>query len=146
VHAFGPSDTVVYKPLGQQEASVTWRAAGRSGNAYSSAQLQWSYWAVIAAGIQMAGPRLDPGTFEQALLSGRVDGPQWGRSHNPNLSWVHFAPGHYTATSDAKEVYWDPDATSPIDGKAGAYVALRSGRRYALGQWIPGEPVLPAGG
>jgi hypothetical protein len=146
VHAFGPSDTVVYKPLGQQEASVTWRAAGRSGNAYSSAQLQWSYWAVIAAGIQMAGPRLDPGTFEQALLSGRVDGPQWGRSHNPNISWVHFAPGDYTATSDAKEVYWDPDATSPIDGKAGAYVALRSGRRYALGQWIPGEPVLPAGG
>ncbi|HUR52433.1 MAG TPA: hypothetical protein VMZ11_09950 [Mycobacteriales bacterium] len=145
VHAFGPSDTVVYKPLGQQEASITWRAAGRSGNAYSSAELQWSYWAIISAGMQMAGPRLDPGTFEQALLSGRVDTLPWARTHNPNMSWAHFAPGDYTANSDAKEVYWDPSARSPIDGKAGAYVALNRGRRYALRQWVPGEPALPAG-
>jgi hypothetical protein len=144
-HAFGPSDTVVYKPLGQQEASVTWRAAGRKGNAYSSAQLQWSYWALIAAGIQMAGPRLDPGTFEQALISGRIDTPPWTRTHNPNVGWIHFGQGDYTATSDAKEVYWDANATSPIDGKRGAYVSLNRGRRYSLGQWLSGEPVLPAG-
>ena len=144
-HAFGPSDVVVYKPLGQQEASVTWRAAGRKGNAYSSAQLQWSYWAVIAAGIQMAGPTLDPGTFERALLSGSCDTPPWTTTHNPSLNWVHFARGDYTAGSDAKEVYWDANAVSTIDGKRGAYVALNHGRRYRPGEWTPGEPVLPAG-
>jgi hypothetical protein len=144
-HAFGPSDTVVYKPLGEQEASITWRAAGRKGNAYSSAELQWGYWAIIAAGLQMAGPRLDPGTFEQALLSGRVDTRPWAQTHDPHITWSHFGPGDYTSVSDAKEVYWDANARSPIDGKAGAYVALRAGRRFSLGQWLRGEPVLPAG-
>lgn len=145
-HAFGPSDTVVYKPLTQQEASVTWRAAGRSGTAYSSAQLQWGYWAFLLAGIQMAGPTLNPGTFEQALLSGAIDNEPWLTARNPNVSWTHFGKGDYTAVSDAKEVYWDAQATSPIDGKQGAYVALNGGRRYRLGEWLPGEPVLPLGG
>ena len=144
-HAFGPSDTVVYLPLGQQEASITWRAAGRKGNAYSSAELQWGYWATIAAGMQMAGPTLNPGTFEQALLSGSIDGQPWTATHNPHVSWSHFAPGDYTAVSDAKEAYWDANAISPIDGKKGAYISLRSGRRYRLGEWAAGEPVLPAG-
>lgn len=144
-HAFGPSDTVVYKPLGQQEASVTWRAAGNTGNAYSSAELQWGYWAVIAAGMQMAGPRLDPGTFEQALLSGSVDSIPFAVGKNPNITYVHFGKGDYTATSDAKEAYWDANAISPIDGKAGAYVSLNKGRRYRLGEWTVGEPVLPPG-
>ena len=144
-HAFGPSDTVVYKPLGQQEASITWRAAGNSGNAYSSAELQWGYWAVIAAGIQMAGPTLNPGTFEQALLSGSVDTKPYAVGRNPNINYVHFGKGDYTAVSDAKEAYWDANAPSPIDGKAGAYVALNSGRRYRIGEWTAGEPQLPPG-
>ncbi len=144
-HAFGPSDTVVYRPLGQQEASVTWRAAGRQGNAYSSAELQWGYWAIIAAGIQMAGPTLNPGTFEQALLSGTIDTYPWAQSLDPHIAWTHFAPGDYTAVSDAKEAYWDANAISPIDGKAGAYVALNGGKRYRIGDWTRGEPSLPAG-
>jgi hypothetical protein len=144
-HAFGPSDTVVYRPLGQQEASITWRAAGRKGNAYNSAQLQWGYWAAIAAGIQMAGPTLNPGTFEQALLSGSIDGLPWTRSHDSHITWTHFGPGDYTAVSDAKEAYWDANAISPIDGKQGAYVPLNSGHRYRLGEWTRGEPSLPAG-
>jgi hypothetical protein len=144
-HAFGPSDTVVYRPLGQQEASITWRAAGRKGNAYNSAELQWGYWAVIAAGIQMAGPTLNPGTFEQALLSGSVDTLPFAQSRDPHVTWTHFGRGDYTAVSDAKEAYWDANAISPIDGKAGAYVALNGGRRYRIGDWTRGEPSLPAG-
>ncbi len=145
-HAFGPSDTVLYKPLGEQEASIVWRAAGNSGTAYSSAELQWGYWAVIAAGIQMAGPTLNPGTFEQALLSGAVDTRPWTVGKDPHIVYTHFGKGDYTATSDAKEAYWDANATSPIDGKAGAYVSLNGGRRYRLGEWPSGEPVLPLGG
>jgi hypothetical protein len=144
-HAFGPSDTVVYRPLGQQEASVTWRAAGRKGNAYSSAELQWGYWAVISAGLQMAGPTLNPGTFEQALLSGSVDTTPYAQQHNKYVTWTHFAPGDYTSVSDAKQAYWDANATSPIDGKKGAYVPMDGGRRYRLGEWTAGEPALPAG-
>jgi hypothetical protein len=144
-HAFGPSDTVVYRPLGQQEASITWRAAGRKGNAYSSAELQWGYWVAIANGIQLAGPNLNPGTFEQALLSGSIDGQPWTVTRNPHITWSHFGPGDYTAVSDAKQAYWDANAISPIDGKRGAYIALDGGRRYRLGEWTSGEPTLPAG-
>jgi hypothetical protein len=144
-HAFGPSDTVVYRPLGEQEASITWRAAGRKGNAYSSAELQWGFWATIAAGIQLAGPNLTPWTFEQALLSGSIDGLPWTKSHDPHITWTHFGRDDYTAVSDAKEAYWDANAISPIDGKRGAYVALNHGRRYRLGEWTSGEPALPAG-
>jgi hypothetical protein len=144
-HAFGPSDTVVYKPLGQQEASIVWRAAGNTGDAYTSAELQWGYWAVIAGGIQMAGPTLNPGTFEQALLSGSTDTIPYAVGKNPNINYVHFGTGDYTAVSDAKEAYWDANAISPIDGKAGAYVSLAAGRRYRLGEWTSGEPTLPAG-
>ena len=144
-HAFGPSDTVVYKPIGQQEASVTWRAAGRRGNAYSSAELQWGYWATISCGLQMAGPKLDPFTFEAALLSNLCDTTPYAQSHNKYVTYTHFAPGDYTNSSDAKEAYWNPDAISPIDGKKGAYIALNAGRRYRVGEWTAGEPVLPAG-
>jgi hypothetical protein len=46
---------------------------------------------------------------------------------------------------DAREVYWDGDATG-ADGKQGTYVATYSGRRFTNGQW-PAEdpPVYPAG-
>jgi hypothetical protein len=144
-HAFGVSDTVVYKPFGQQEASVTWRAAGNTGNPYTSAELQWSYWAIVACGVQMAGPVLNPGTFETAMLSGACDSPTYLVAKDPSITYVHFGKGDYTATSDAKEAYWDPNATSRIDGKQGAYVALNGGRRYRIGDWTPGEPIFPAG-
>jgi len=142
-HAFGPSDVVVYKPLGQQESAIVWRAAGNTGTPYTSAQLPWSYWSTIAAGIQMSGPTLTPYTFETALISGRIDTRPYVQVHDPSVNWVHFGKGDYTAGSDAKECYWDANAASTIDGKAGAYVALNRGRRYRIGEWLTGEPVLP---
>ncbi|HTL22732.1 MAG TPA: ABC transporter substrate-binding protein, partial [Mycobacteriales bacterium] len=143
VHAFGPSNVVVYRPLSQQESAITWRAAGNTGTPYTSAQLPWGYWAAVAAGIQMAGPSLTPLTFEAALLSGRVDTLPWTTARDPHTSWTHFGSGDYTAGSDQKQCYWDPNATSTIDGKTGAYVALDGGRRYRPGEWTAGEPVLP---
>ena len=92
-HAFGPSDAVVYLPLGEQEASITWRAAGRKGNAYNSAELQWGYWVSIAAGLQMTGPVLNPSTFEQTLLSGRIDTLPYQQTHDPHRTWTHLGPG-----------------------------------------------------
>ena len=56
---------------------------------------------------------------------------------------MHFGNGDYTAISDARQVWWDPNAPSKIDGKAGAYVDMDGGRRYAIGEWTPGEPALP---
>ena len=88
----------------------------------------------------MTGPTLNPGTFERTLLTGSCDGRY---RDQPKTTFVHFAQGDYTAISDAREVYWDPNATSDIDGKTGAYIPLNKGRRYAIGEWPSGEPVLP---
>ena len=145
-HAFGPSDGVVFPPFDKQECSIMWRSAGRSGIPYSSAQLPWSYWTIVATGIQLAGPKLDPGTFEQALLSGSADTQQYAQTRNPGVGWVHFGRGDYTAASDAKEAYWDANAPSTLDGKRGAYLTLNKGRRYAIGQWPRGESTFPLKG
>ncbi len=144
-NAFGPSDGVVVPPFDQQECAIMWRAAGRSGIPYSSAQLPWTYWSVVATGLQLAGPTLDPGSFEQALLSGRADTDKFAKTQNPGVGWVHFGPGDYTAVSDAKEAYWDANAPSKLDGQRGAYVAINNGRRYAIGEWPRGESTFPIG-
>jgi len=55
-----------------------------------------------------------------------------------------FGPNDYTALQDAREVYWDPTATSAIDGSPGAYVPLNGGRRYENGTWPGGlSPQIP---
>ena len=46
----------------------------------------------------------------------------------------------YTAISDAREVYWDPNRISEIDGKAGSYMPVDGGRRYRFGEWPVGDP------
>jgi hypothetical protein len=106
-----------------------------------STQLTWDYMNMLANGLQMAGPQLTPLTWERALLSGSAD--TGGDPHNVFEFWSHFAPGDYTGLSDAREVYWDANATSAIDGKKGAYVALLGHRRFREGGWPRGEPVLP---
>ena len=145
-NAFGPSDSPVFQELDKSEPAKVWKAAGNSGVPYSTAQLAFSYLSLVFGGIQMAGPDLDPGTFEQAMLSGRMDGPTYAQSKNPHMPWIDFGKGDYTAVSDAKESYWDPDAVSPIDGRRGAYRHLNDGRRYGIGQWPSGQAAFPLGG
>jgi hypothetical protein len=91
----------------------------------------------------MSGPNLNPGTFEQALMSGACNGGGWRDGHNPMRARVQFGKGDYTALSDARQVWWNPNAPSKIDGKNGAYVDMDGGRRYVIGDWTPGEPALP---
>jgi hypothetical protein len=140
-NAFGVSDLRDYKPFAQQAAAIAWRGGGGSGVPNPSTQLTWDYMNMLANGLQMAGPQLTPLTWERALLSGSAD--TGGDPHNVFEFWSHFAPGDYTGLSDAREVYWDANATSAIDGKKGAYVALLGHRRFREGGWPRGEPVLP---
>jgi hypothetical protein len=142
IHAFGPSDLPAFTPFAQSDAVKVWHAVGRTGLPNKANQLGWSYLSFIASGIMGAGPTLNPANFEQALLTADPIGG-WAKTHDPKQTLVKFGRGDYTAVSDAREAYWDPNAVSTIDGKKGAYVALNGGRRYTLGQWPRGEPQLP---
>jgi hypothetical protein len=139
-NAFGPSDLREYEPFEKQTATIAYRAGGGTKTPYAGAQLPWAYLNTLANGIQMAGPNLTPLTFERSLLSGAAD---YGGDGNAFQYWLHFEPGDYSGISDAREVYWDANAISRIDGKAGAYVALAQGRRYKPGQFLRSPFTIP---
>jgi hypothetical protein len=84
--------------------------------------------------LQMAGPNLTPKTFEAGCFALP---PRQGE-----LGLFKFGPGDYTAVSDAREIYWDPQATSPWNNRKGRYVATLGGQRFS-GPWPQGEPAFP---
>ncbi|MDQ1506410.1 MAG: hypothetical protein QOD57_4137, partial [Actinomycetota bacterium] len=83
---------------------------------------------------QMAGPDLTPKAFEAGCFA--------YPPHQGEIGLWKFGPGDYTAVSDAREIYWDPQATSPWNGKKGRYITTLGGNRFA-GAWPPGEPAFP---
>lgn len=85
-------------------------------------------------GLQGAGPNLTPQTFEQGLFSYPPTSGETGR-------WS-FSPGDRTATDDAREVYWDPTATSPFNGAPGRWVTTLEGNRFVT-NWPEGDAVFP---
>ena len=97
---------------------------------------------MMAIGIQMAGPRLTPQTFQAGMFA-----------YPPKLGpagywWFGGQPKNihnWTGPHDVREVYWDPTATSKIDGAPGAYVSLDGGQRHENGMWPAGlSPQIPA--
>lgn len=140
-HAFGPSNLAVLTSLDDTDQARAWRATGRQGHPCgdNGCGLPWTYLNTLSIGLQMAGPKLDPLTFERGMLQDLPD--LYAGVEAPLLS---FGPDDYTGYEDAKEVYWDPNATSKVDNKAGAFVPLNGGKRYRLSQWsdsLGGIPV-----
>jgi hypothetical protein len=132
-NAFGLSDIAAATPTPESDAGRVWAAAGNDPSTLVAyAQIVWSYLALVATGIERAGPTLTPLTFERGLLSMPGFGG-WQTRHDPRLWLTKFGPDDYTAISDVRQVYWDPNAVSGINGRRGAYVALDRGRRYQLG-------------
>jgi hypothetical protein len=89
---------------------------------------------LLATGIHMAGPTLTPSTFERGLFA-------YPGGTGP-AGTVRFGPGDYTPADDAMEIFWDPEAVSPNNGKKGAY--RTTGRRYRPDEWPAGDPVAPS--
>jgi hypothetical protein len=138
-NAFGLGNLSESQPVSQQDAHAAYVAGGGKDSLYPTADGAQGFFSVLAAGIQQAGARLDPGTFER----GELTLPAYGgdRLHTR----VQFGGGDYTAQSDVRMTYWAPSATSPANGKRGAYLPLSGGRRYTPGQFstqalsIPGR-------
>jgi hypothetical protein len=84
--------------------------------------------------LQMAGPTLTPKTLEAGCFA---LGARQGE-----LGLIKFGPGDYTGVSDAREIYWDPQGTSPWNGRKGRYMATLGGQRFS-GPWPQGEPAFP---
>ncbi len=85
-------------------------------------------------GLHMAGPNLTPDTFEQGLFHYPATNGETGQ-------WS-FGPNDYTATDDAREIYFDPTAISPFNNEPGRYVQTLGGQRF-VSNWPAGEPQFP---
>ncbi len=140
LHAFGPSHLPVLTSLDDTDQARVWRATGRQGHPCgdNGCGLPWAWLNLTGIAFQSAGPQLNPLTFERGLLQDLPD-----LSGGVETQTVTFGPNDYTGNADAKEVYWDPNARSAVDGKAGAYVPLNGGKRYSLGQWAAGLSGVP---
>ena len=136
-NAFGPGHLADPAPA---ERTDPYRAAADVGVRDNGAgNLIFAYMSLIAAQVQMAGPDLKPLNVERGMLSLPSSGG-WEATKNPLAILIKYGPGDYTAIEDSRHTYWDPNATSKIDGKPGAYVALEGGRRFEIGKWPAGEP------
>jgi Periplasmic binding protein len=84
----------------------------------------------LVIGIQMAGPNLTPETFEAGMFA-------YPGGSGPAGTW-DFYEEHYTGVTDAREIWWDPNAPSPFNGQAGTY--RDNGQRYQQGELTEGDP------
>lgn len=87
---------------------------------------------MLAIGIQMAGPNLTPASFEKGMF----DYPRRSGAYG---TWG-FGPNDYSTSDDAREIFWNPQAPSPMNAAAGAYQDPNGGRRFPIGKWPGGQP------
>lgn len=136
-NAFGPGHLADPAP---PERTDAFRAAADVGVRDNGAgNLIFAYMSLIATQVQMSGPDLKPLNVERGVLSLPPSGG-WEATKNPLAILIKYGRGDYTAIEDSRHTFWDPNATSKIDGKPGAYVALEGGRRFEIGTWPTGEP------
>ena len=94
--------------------------------------------------LQAAGPDLTPANLARGthalptLGAPNYEYGHWNFKSGPNGA----ATGDHTAIDDARLVYWDGTATSPLNGNQGTYVAAFGGKRFTLGDWPTTLPPL----
>jgi hypothetical protein len=94
----------------------------------------------LASGIQLAGPKLTPQTFRDALLGARFPNP--GAGGPPHYqARMGFEGGRHTLTSSGTMIWYDLNQDSTVEpGTRGAICYVNKGARYDLGNWPTDEP------
>jgi hypothetical protein len=95
--------------------------------------------------LQAAGPDLTPDNLARGLHALPVLGAPtysygaWSWNTGPTGT---AGAGEHTSIIDARFVWWDANATSPVNGMKGTFVAIDNGKRWRLGQWPKTLPPL----
>jgi hypothetical protein len=131
-HAFGPSHLSGenQKPLAESDTMAMWRDSGRSGSPCEACAVLSANFSMLGSMLQSAGPDLRGVTIERGMQSMAPRGG-WAATKRPI---VRFGPGDFTLNSDIREVWWNPNGTSTLDGQSGTYVAIGNGQRWEAGQ------------
>lgn len=135
-HAFGVSPLQEFVPPTQTIAYQAFKSVRPDAEPAFSVDLIYYQMYMLALGIHMAGPDLNPETFR----AGMYDYPP---QSGPVGLW-DFGPGDHTSADDVREIYWDPAAVSSYNGRPGAYVGVNGSQRHLRDQ-LPSGP-FPMGG
>lgn len=101
-----------------------------TGGTTYSAMARYAQLSVLAAGIQMAGPRLTPASFQAGLFKARFPNP--GAGGPPYFqARVGFPGGRHTMTDDATLFWYSPSEPGTVDPEfPGSVCYVNGGRRY----------------
>ena len=135
-HAFGVSFSGPAQPAGQSLGYRAYKAV-RSDEPSIAVDLIYNQLNLLAIGIQRAGPNLTPETFEAGMF-------KYPTRTGPSGTWG-FAPGDYSTSDDAREVFWNPQAVSVQTREPGSYVDPNGGQRFPIGKWPGAAPRSAAG-
>ncbi len=133
-HAFGVSPLDGFVPPTQTIAYAAYKSVRDDEPAFSVDLIYYQMY-MLAIGLQMAGPDLNPQSFEQGMFS-------YPPKSGPIGLWA-FGPGDRTAANDVREIFWDAGAISTYNGKQGAYIGGNDGARFQKGQIPDAEPSRP---
>jgi len=89
----------------------------------------------LFTGIQVAGPKLTPGTMERGYRAIPAV-----RSNDARVPACFYDPGEFTCVKDAQAMWWDPSA-APRNNTRGCWRMMEGGRRYLTAAW-PGGDIL----
>ncbi|MGQ0842969.1 MAG: hypothetical protein ACT4QF_02420 [Sporichthyaceae bacterium] len=131
-NAFGLSLLGEQQPQAASYAYAAAKSVDPNHEPVFGSELIYYFLYMLATGIQMAGPDLNPDTFAtgmRAYPGGTGPAGTWG-----------YPEGEYSPYRDAREIYWNPSARSKFNNAEGAYVSTH--RRYKPGKW-PTGPAAP---
>jgi len=133
-HAFGVSPLEPFVPPTSTIAYQAFKSVRPDQEPAFSVDLIYYQMYQMAIGLQMAGPNLTPETFQAGLYD-------YPAQSGPYGLW-DFGPGDHTTADDVREIYWDPNAVSPYNGRPGSYIGINGGARYQRDQ-LPSGPFPP---
>lgn len=115
------------------------------GNTYYASHSRYQQLLLLASGIQLAGPRLTPASFQRGLQAARFPNP--GAAGPPFFqARVGFEGQRHTMSADAAMFWYDPNRRGTVDPTVpGSVCYVERGRRFALGQWRRSAPAFQTG-
>lgn len=132
-HAFGVSYLGTFRPLRAGLGYAAYKTVRKDEPAFA-VELIYSEMYLLALGIQLAGPNLNPQTFEKGMFS-------YPGGTGPFGTWG-FGPTSYTPTQDYRVIWWDPDGMSPYNNQKGTYREAFGGKRFRAGSLPASDPGL----
>lgn len=134
--AFGVSFSGPPQPSGQGLGYRAYKSV-RQDEPSIGVELIYNQLYLLAIGVQMAGPNLNPATFEQGMFA-------YPKKNGPSGLWG-FGPNDYSTSDDAQEVFWNPTTVSPQTKIPGTYINPNNGARFPIGKWPATPPRTAAG-